>query len=81
MGVAKTTCRTKERSYRVSVHSVLQNWCRSYDICASRRGPPKTMRALIELRSVGRFGVPLDQGRNFKSAVLEKCVGSLELTK
>ena len=121
----------------------MQRWCRSCDACASRRGPPKKIRASLAQYNVGspmervaidvlgplptseggnkylliatdhfmkwvegyvipnqeavtvadvlvkefvcRFGVPLlihsDQGRNFESAVLEKCIGSLELTR
>ena len=53
MGVAKTTGRIKERFYWVSVHKDVQNWCKNCDLCASRRGPPKKIRAPLAQYNTG----------------------------
>ena len=53
MGVAKTAGRIKERFYWVSVHKDVQNWCKNCDLCASRRGPPKKIRAPLAQYNTG----------------------------
>ena len=53
LGVAKTTGRIKERFYWVNVHKDVRNWCKSCDVCASRRGPPKKIRAPLGQYNVG----------------------------
>ena len=53
LGVAKTTGRIKERFYWVNVHRDVQKWCKSCDMCASRRGPPKKIQAPLAQYNVG----------------------------
>ena len=53
MGVAKTVGRIKERFYWVNVHKDVQNWCKNCDLCASRRGPPRKIRAPLSQYNAG----------------------------
>ncbi len=40
-GIAKTLGRLRDRFYWVWCHRDVQDWCRSCDLCAEKRGPPR----------------------------------------
>ncbi len=53
MGMAKTLGRVRERFYWVHCRRDVQEWCRSCDLCASRRGPPRKIRAPMAQYTLG----------------------------
>jgi len=44
LGIAKTLQRVRQRYYWVGCHQDVQQWCKSCDACAARKGPPKAIR-------------------------------------
>ena len=46
-------CRVQERYYWAGCHQDVQQWCKSCDICAMRKGPPKAVRAPMAQHNVG----------------------------
>ena len=51
-GVRKTLGRVRERFYWCHCHRDTEDWCRSCDLCASRKGPSKKVRAPLALYNV-----------------------------
>ncbi len=52
-GVAKTLGKVRERFYWVTCRADVQQWCRTCDLCSSRKGPPKRIRAPMGQYNVG----------------------------
>ena len=42
LGITKTLSRVRERFYWARNHRDIEDWCRSCDLCASKKGPPAT---------------------------------------
>ena len=53
LGISKTLQRIRERYYWVGCHQDVQQWCKSCDVCATRKGPHKTIRAPMAQHNVG----------------------------
>ena len=53
LGIAKTLHRVRQRYYWVGCHQDVQQWCKSCDACAARKGPPKAIRAPMAQHNVG----------------------------
>ena len=53
LGITKTLARVKERFYWVGCHRDVENFCRSCDICASRRGTKRKPHAAMSQYDVG----------------------------
>ena len=53
LGVSKTLGRVRERFYWVGCQRDVQDWCRSCDACASRKGPSRNIRAPMAQYNVG----------------------------
>ncbi len=52
-GVAKTLGRLRERFYWPRCHRDVRDWCRSCDLCAQKRGPPRKRRSPLGQYNVG----------------------------
>ena len=53
VGASKTLGKVRERFYWVDCQRDVQDWCRSCDTCASRKGPSKKIRAPMAQYNVG----------------------------
>ena len=53
LGIAKTLGRIRERFYWSKCRRDVEDWCRSCDICASRKGPSRKVRAQMGQYNVG----------------------------
>ena len=53
LGVAKTLGRIRERFYWVKCRQDEQDWCRTCDVCAQKRGPQKKIIAPLKTINVG----------------------------
>ena len=57
-GVSKTFGRVRERFYWVGCQRDVQDWCRSFDTCASKKGPSRKIQAPMAQYNVG---VPMER--------------------
>ena len=53
LGISKTLKRVQERFYWVGCNQDVKHWCSSCDACASRKGPPRAVRAPMAQYNVG----------------------------
>ena len=53
LGITKTLSRVRERFYWARNHRDIQDWCRSCDLCASKKGPQRRSRAPMSQYNVG----------------------------
>ena len=53
LGIAKTLGRVRERFYWSKCRRDVEDWCKSCDLCASRKGPSKKVRAPMAQYNVG----------------------------
>ena len=53
MGIKKTLQRLRKRSYWVGMRRDVQEWCRMCDVCAAKKGPPRTPQAPLQIVGVG----------------------------
>ena len=96
LGVSKTLSRIRERFYWVQCSKDIKNYCRKCNLCASRQGPARKIKAPLSQYTIGVagvlvkefvawFGVPLmlhsDQGWNFESIVSSEMCELLGITK
>lgn len=51
--ISKTLQRVRERYYWVQCHQDVQQWCKSCNICAMRRGPPRAIGAPMAQHNIG----------------------------
>lgn len=52
-GITKTLSRVRERFYWARSHQNIHDWCRSCDLCASKKGPSKKPRAPMRQYNAG----------------------------
>ena len=57
-GIHKTLGRVQKRFYWCQCRRDTEAWCRSCDLCASRKGPPKKIRAPMAQYN---FASPMEQ--------------------
>ena len=53
LGITKTLGRVRERFYWVQYSKDVKDYCRKCDLCASRRGPARKIRAPLSQYNVG----------------------------
>ena len=53
LGMAKTLSRVRERFYWLQCRRDVQEWCRSCDLCAQKRGPQRKPKAPLRTYNVG----------------------------
>jgi hypothetical protein len=57
LGVAKTLDKARKRFYWIGQRKDVEEWCRSCEICASRKPPPKHRHAPLQMDISGGFRV------------------------
>ena len=52
-GVKKTLQRLRQRFYWLGMRRDVEEWCRTCDVCAAKKGPPTRTRAPLQIYNVG----------------------------
>lgn len=52
-GTKKTLCRLRERFYWVGMRRDVTEWCRTCEVCAAKKGPPRAPQGPLQIHNAG----------------------------